>query len=293
MNYKYTIGAVSKKTGLSSNLIRMWELRYAAVVPSRSPTNRRLYSSSDIERLILLKNAIDIGMSIGSVVSLSTEQLVDFIETNKGKEFTNQFENQASTRENQSYEYHLGNCFECIEKYDTDQLQNALGRAAIYLNDNDLLQFVIKPLLLRVRELSKRGILNKLQEKLVFNETRSFLLNWIDSFAKLPKKNKIVILRMNESLNNLSALIAGVIYCLKGHDVLFMDIEDDLDSLKQHISEVEPVAVVLINIFPEEAELIANKSIEIDEMMHSLNNTRLLIFDNHFVDQNDVSIASL
>lgn len=293
MNYQYTIGTVSKKTGLSSNLIRMWELRYAAVVPSRSPTNRRLYSSSDIERLILLKNAIDIGMSIGSVVSLSTEQLVDFIETNKGKEFTNQFENQAGPREHQSYEYHLGNCFESIEKYDTDQLQNALGRAAIYLNDNDLLKFVIKPLLLRVRELSKRGILNKLQEKLVFNVTRSFLLNWIDSFSNSPKKNKVVILRMNESLNDLSSLIAGVMYCLKGHDVLFIEIEDDLDSLKQHISEVEPFAVVLINIFPEESELIANKSIEIDEVMHSLNNTRLLIFDNDFVDQNDASIASI
>ena len=39
----FGIGAVARRTGLSASNIRMWESRYEAVVPDRTPSNRRLY----------------------------------------------------------------------------------------------------------------------------------------------------------------------------------------------------------------------------------------------------------
>ena len=71
----YRIAAVSRLTGMPVPTIRMWERRYSVVTPARSAGNGRLYSRSDIDRLVLLKAAVDAGHAIGTVALLSDEQI--------------------------------------------------------------------------------------------------------------------------------------------------------------------------------------------------------------------------
>ena len=40
---EYTIGAVARMTGLSTQVIRAWERRYEAVVAARTDKGRRIY----------------------------------------------------------------------------------------------------------------------------------------------------------------------------------------------------------------------------------------------------------
>ena len=61
---------VTRRTGLSADLLRAWERRYEVVKPSRSEGGRRLYSDADIERLRLLYRATLAGRSIGQVAEL-------------------------------------------------------------------------------------------------------------------------------------------------------------------------------------------------------------------------------
>jgi len=51
----YRIGAVSRMTGISADALRIWERRYAAVSPQRSPGGGRLYSPQDLARLRLIQ----------------------------------------------------------------------------------------------------------------------------------------------------------------------------------------------------------------------------------------------
>jgi len=71
----YRIGAVSKLTGISPDSLRIWERRYEAVVPQRTPSGGRLYSAEDVARLRLMKMLVDAGDSIGTVAMLSHEDL--------------------------------------------------------------------------------------------------------------------------------------------------------------------------------------------------------------------------
>ncbi len=77
MNLKkcYPIKYVAARTGIKAHNIRSWEERYGAVKPERSATNRRFYSDDDIQRLHLLKLAVDSGHSISAVAGLSTGEL--------------------------------------------------------------------------------------------------------------------------------------------------------------------------------------------------------------------------
>jgi MerR family transcriptional regulator, light-induced transcriptional regulator len=70
-----SIGAVSRLTGLSPDLLRVWQKRYAFPVPRRKPSGHRLYSMSDVRRLRRIAEAIARGHRPAQVVSLSESRL--------------------------------------------------------------------------------------------------------------------------------------------------------------------------------------------------------------------------
>ena len=74
-NFDFPIQVAARLTGLSPYVIRIWEQRYRAVEPSRTPTKRRLFSQADLERLSLLRDAKHAGHSIGRVARLPDEEL--------------------------------------------------------------------------------------------------------------------------------------------------------------------------------------------------------------------------
>src|ERR1700753_4069767 len=72
---KYRIGAVTRLTGLSADVVRVWERRYGAIRPVRSEAGTRLYSDADVARLRRLRQAVEKGHSIGQAARLSEDEL--------------------------------------------------------------------------------------------------------------------------------------------------------------------------------------------------------------------------
>jgi DNA-binding transcriptional MerR regulator len=71
----YPLRSAARLTGLSPEVLRAWERRYAVVEPLRTPGGTRRYRASDLERLRLLKAAIEAGHRIGSLAGLSNTEL--------------------------------------------------------------------------------------------------------------------------------------------------------------------------------------------------------------------------
>lgn len=71
-----TIRLVSAQTGLPMGTLRAWERRYGFPNPARrADSNRRLYSSSDIQRLAAIQRAMAAGYRIGDVIQKSLADL--------------------------------------------------------------------------------------------------------------------------------------------------------------------------------------------------------------------------
>ena len=64
-----------RMTGLSAERLRAWEARHAVVEPVRTPGGSRRYRASDLERLRLLREAVDAGHRIGDLVGLDLSSL--------------------------------------------------------------------------------------------------------------------------------------------------------------------------------------------------------------------------
>src|SRR5437763_2813551 len=76
----HPIQVVTRRTGVSADVLRVWEKRYAVVTPVRSPSGRRLYSDADIERLRLMVQATRTGRTIGQVAALPTAAVMDLLD---------------------------------------------------------------------------------------------------------------------------------------------------------------------------------------------------------------------
>ena len=71
----HSVRAVTRLTGLSAHILRIWEKRYGAVQPTRTGTGRRVYTTADVERFSLLKNLLGQGHAIGHIARLPDSKL--------------------------------------------------------------------------------------------------------------------------------------------------------------------------------------------------------------------------
>lgn len=85
----YSIGVVSRLTGIHPETLRMWERRYAVVQPGRSEGRSRRYSDDDVRRLSMIKTLVDAGHQISIVAPLSMTQLQKRLEATSPQAFRN------------------------------------------------------------------------------------------------------------------------------------------------------------------------------------------------------------
>jgi DNA-binding transcriptional MerR regulator len=56
--YFYKIGETAKKIGVEPYVVRYWEKEFSFLKPHKSKSSHRLYSKSDIEKLLLIKDCL-------------------------------------------------------------------------------------------------------------------------------------------------------------------------------------------------------------------------------------------
>ena len=175
--YKYPIKVVSQMTGLSAFVIRAWEKRYSVVSPSRTETNRRLYSESDIEKLRLLNEAVHGGHNIGGVANLSIDELHNLL---SHKDVSSARVDQSLDDISADTSSVINSCIEVIKAYDGKALETLLLKASSKMSQPHLIENLIIPLVYKVGDMWHDGTIRVANEHLASAVIRSFLTNLID-----------------------------------------------------------------------------------------------------------------
>jgi DNA-binding transcriptional MerR regulator/methylmalonyl-CoA mutase cobalamin-binding subunit len=180
-----SIAAAAQQTGLPVDLLRAWERRYQAVVPRRSPSGRRFYTTEDVQRLLLLKQVLGLGHRIGDVARLSGEDLKRLQEsTDPGSRSPAAADPGPSAL--RPGERHtpgetpvppdrLDLALAAIAALDAPGLGRCLEEAALRLSLPALLDRLVVPLLIQVGERWQSGGLRIGQEHLASSVLRGFL----------------------------------------------------------------------------------------------------------------------
>ena len=155
-NQKFSMKFVAQRTGLTTHVIRVWEKRYAAVVPARSQSNRRLYSARDLRRLEKLAEVTRAGHTIGQVAQL-TDQELDNLSTvalsSSGRPDVAKNDGESIPRATGYFaesESCIRSCVDAINRMDAQNLSDIIDDAENSLGLRESLIAVVDPLITRL-----------------------------------------------------------------------------------------------------------------------------------------------
>lgn len=217
---QHSIKMVSRRTGLSPHVIRVWEKRYGAVVPERTSTNRRRYSEAEIERLQLLRVATAAGHTIGNVARLATPALQELVA--QSEEIASRRPGRRRPTAAQTGPDFLADCLQAVEQHDAHRLDSILTRAGVSLGHHGLLQQVAAPLTQKVGEMWREGKLTAAHEHFATAALRTFLGNVSRPFALSENAPTVVVCTPAGQLHEMGAIIAAAAASDLGWRVVYL-----------------------------------------------------------------------
>jgi MerR family transcriptional regulator, light-induced transcriptional regulator len=220
----HPIRIVTRRTGLSADLIRVWEKRYGAVTPVRTPTARRLYSDDDVERLRLLAQATLTGRTIGQVATLSTDALATMVRDASGPRVRERAEWSAEVAPLSpvSADDHLRACLDAVERFDGVDLDVLLRRATVALSAEAFLDAIAVSLAARVAERVRGGTLSASHRHLTLAVLRR-VLDHVTSVATSPHASPgLVVTTPSGQPQELGALVAAAAAAAEGWRVVYL-----------------------------------------------------------------------
>jgi MerR family transcriptional regulator, light-induced transcriptional regulator len=248
----HPIRVVSRRTGLSPHVIRVWEKRYQAVVPSRTNKNRRLYSDEDIRRLNLLSSLIKEGRRIGDIANLPTDDLEAMLAEDRaavarisGAPLARRQPGDAPVSTHLERSIHLAISME------DDELMAELVEAHVQLGDIRLIDELIMPLLERIGELWEQGRLRVAEEHLVGATLRTFLGNLAMNHSPAVDAPHLTVTTPEGHVHEYGALIAAAVAVSEGWRTSYMGPSLPAEEIVAAVRTKNSRAVAISIVFPE------------------------------------------
>jgi DNA-binding transcriptional MerR regulator/methanogenic corrinoid protein MtbC1 len=245
---------VTRRTGLSADLLRAWERRYEVVNPSRSEGGRRLYSDADIERLRLLYRATLAGRSIGQVAELSTEALSALVrqdaEADAETELASPGASGSELMLSPPAAGYLADCIRSVERLDAPGLDATLRRAAVALPAAVLLDGVVVPLLERLGTGWREGTLRPAHGHLASAVLRRLLERVIESASSPLATANLVVATPAGQVHEFGALIVAATAAAEGWRVTYLGTDLPAEDIAEAAARTRARAAALSVVFP-------------------------------------------
>lgn len=214
----HTIQSVAERTGLTPDVIRIWERRYNVVAPERTPSNQRLYTDQDIERLNLLRRVTEQGRRISAIASMSTDELKSIAGAPPAFSQMSRLPSDTNLDIEKSHDDALA----AIIEMEPLKLEQVLEHAFVSLGSVGFMMNFISPLMDLVGNLWRSGSVRTCQEHFASAHVRSFLGRYMLEANTAPKGPRIVIATLPGHLHELGATMTAVVAAQGGWNVIYL-----------------------------------------------------------------------
>jgi len=210
------INVAARRSGLTAHVIRAWERRYNAITPDRSGSARRQFSDWEIQRLVLLRQAIELGNRIGEIANLSMEELYALVgrDTVPGVE--------ASPRIPLSRGKLVEVAVSAAAALDSSAFLQALLQGTRTHAVPDLFEEFVIPMLAEIAARCRDGRLSAMNEHFAATHLRTFLGDLMTSSSVAPTGPVIVVTTPIGQQYELDALMCAITAMRAGWQAIFL-----------------------------------------------------------------------
>jgi len=234
------ISAVERETGLSKDVLRMWERRYGFPKPDRDDNGERQYTVVEIAKLRVIKRLMDAGMRPGKLVHDSLEQLNAVADARTPP----RDEVVAPTLER--------DILAMLRNHDAPALQNALANMLMRQGLQRFVLETITPLNSTVGEAWMRGELQIFEEHLYTEQLQVALRTAINAFPRQTGTPKVLLTTFPGEQHGLGLLMVEALLVPEGAQCISLGIQTPLEDIRRAALAhgVQLVALSFSGAFP-------------------------------------------
>jgi methanogenic corrinoid protein MtbC1 len=212
MSFIQSIGTVERETGLSKDILRVWERRYGFPQPLRNAVGERSYSSEQIAKLRLLKRLVDNGFRPGKTVNLSMQQLQELAQRLR----------TTGIKPTQALLFSdlIAKCLALCKSHHKEDLCRTLEKASMQIGLQRFVMEVAAPLSEAVGDAWAGGTLAVFEEHLFTEAMQTVLRNGIakmeltgDNSSKRPH---VLLTTLPSEQHGLGLLMAEAMFSMAG-----------------------------------------------------------------------------
>lgn len=229
MDKKYSVKAISNLTGFTPDTLRAWERRYRAILPRREG-KRRVYGQRELERLLLLKKASDLGHPIRFLAPMTDDELRDLVgaEEPEPLPITQQL---------------VEALIDSIESLNSYQFELLVSRLAAVLDPLQLISEVISPLFEAVGDRWETGELTVAQEHMVSASLRNLLGALIRVYPTMPGLPSMLFATPSGERHEFGCLCAALLASSRGFGVHYLGPDLPVEETAQIAKRLEVTLV--------------------------------------------------
>ena len=222
-----SIGDICSETGLSADVVRVWERRYGFPVPVRLPSGHRRYRQADLHQLRLMAEAVAQGHRPSTVARAGEAAL---------KRLLIPVDNPR-----------VEALFQAVVAMDTDRMRRLLRESLDHLGLKPFLQDIVARLLDQVGMAWADGRIGIQHEHLVTEVLEDLLRELRQEFRTTPKRGRVLFCTLPGERHRLGLLMAALAYAAQGISTELLGVDLPVASIAQatRTLRVDRVAVSL------------------------------------------------
>lgn len=262
---RHPIQVVARRTGLTPEVLRVWEKRYQVVEPARTETGRRVYSDADVARLQLMRRAILCGRRVGEVSQLSTRSLEALALEDKralqevsalGPESGGARGDAGSSRhaqdevDPQTASPFVEECMRAVRDLDAPRLEEILNRTLMTQGSAAFGDMILDPLLRTIGEQWNSGRLDPYSEHFatgVIRQMTSRMFFWPEADHSAPVA---IVTTPAGQRHEIGAILVACVARTEGWRVVFLGPDLPARDIARAAEQAKADVVALSIVYP-------------------------------------------
>ncbi len=242
------IGALSRRVGVSPELLRAWEQRYGLLEPRRSAGGFRLYSDVDEARVQSMQRHLRAGLSAAEAAHLA------LAETEVGG---------ADQRTGPAQLQHWSTDLKAaLDRFDEPAAHEAFDRLLASFRLQTVLRDVVTPYLSELGGRWERGEASVAQEHFASNLLRGRLLGLARGWAEPTGPGAVLACAPGE-LHDLPLISFGLALAARGWSITYLGPDTPISTIKETLEDGERPLVVISAVTPDRFLVVRDELTEL------------------------------
>ncbi len=230
----FRINQVAKITGLSKEVLRVWEKRYRLLSPERGPNRYRIYKEEDIELLKFLVSEIELGQSIGELASLGKDEIL--------VRMRERIKEESTTSPRDQILLELENYLLPLDAFSFEKRLNDL---VVLLPFEEFFNRILIPLQIRVGELWFEGKMDISIEHYVTAQAKQKIYAAMNIISIEQRGPKVIVACPPWELHEIGAQIVAYFCATRRCRVIFLGANLPFQNLTYFSSLTKPDTIIL------------------------------------------------